>query len=122
MSKVMGVLVTASSIEEARHIASGVLQRRLAACVSIVGGVESHYWWQDQLESARETLLIVKTTEERVPALIEAVRALHSYTVPEVIAFPIEQGNPDYLAWVRAESAARKAGEGRALPARADQA
>lgn len=105
MSKVMGVLVTASSMEEARHIAAGVLQQRLAACVNILGGVESHYWWQGQLESGQEHLLIVKTTEERVPALIEAVRALHSYTVPEVIAFPIEQGNADYLSWVRAESA-----------------
>lgn len=99
----MVALVTASGVEEARKVARGVLDERLAACVNIMGGVESHYWWQGALEEGHEHLLVIKTTEERVPALIDAVKRHHSYTVPEVIVYPVEHGNPDYLSWVRAE-------------------
>jgi periplasmic divalent cation tolerance protein len=68
--------------------------------VNLLHGLHSIYWWKGTVEEAEESLLLVKTTRERLPALVDRVRALHSYTVPEVVALPIEGGNPDYLAWL----------------------
>jgi periplasmic divalent cation tolerance protein len=104
LSDVIGAFVTASSLEEARAIGRGVLERRVAACVNILPGAESHYWWEGNLESAQECVLLFKTRRENLDALVDAVKSLHSYTVPEVIAFPIEGGNVDYLRWVEAEA------------------
>ncbi|MBM3462129.1 MAG: divalent-cation tolerance protein CutA [Armatimonadetes bacterium] len=104
MSDIIGAFVTASSPEEARAIGRGVLEKRVAACVNILPGAESHYWWEGNLETAQECVLLFKTRREHLEALVAAVKALHSYTVPEVIAFPIEGGNADYLKWVEAEA------------------
>lgn len=104
MPLTVGVFITASDLEEARRIARGLLERRVAACVNILPGAESHYWWQGQIETASECVLLAKTREDRLEPLIAAVRELHSYTVPETIAFRIEGGNSDYLAWVAAEA------------------
>ena len=98
------VLVTASSGEEAEKIASLLLERQKAACVNIVPGVHSRFWWQGKLESAQESLLIIKTRADLVPELTEIVKKAHSYTVPEVVALPIVGGNRDYLAWVDQET------------------
>ena len=95
-------LVTCSSRAEARKIARAILTRKLAACVNIVGGLESHFWWQGKLESARECLLLIKTTRARIRAVTSAVRAAHSYQVPEVIFVPITTGERKYLQWVGA--------------------
>lgn len=94
------VLVTASSTEEAEKIARSVLERRLAACVNLVPGVKSIFWWEGKLDQASETLMLIKTTEEAVPALTEAVKQLHSYSVCEVISLPVVQGNKPYLQWI----------------------
>ena len=88
------------------RVTQEILGRRLAACVNIVPGVESHYWWQGQIEQSEEHLLIVKTRRELVDDLIQGVRAVHSYTVPEVVALTIVEGNPGYLEWVVAETTA----------------
>ena len=93
-------LVTCSSRAEARKIARAILTRKLAACVNIVDGLESHYWWQGKLESARECLLLIKTTRARERAVMNAVKTAHSYEVPEVIFVPIAAGEKKYLKWV----------------------
>ena len=82
-----------------------LLKRRQAACVNIVPGVTSHFWWQDKLEKTDENLLIVKTRENLLPDLIKTVKKLHQNEVPEIIALPIAGGNPDYLAWLDSETA-----------------
>ena len=98
------VLVTAASREEAERIARLLLERRSVACVNIVQGVQSLFWWQGNLDSAQESLLIAKTRMSLVPQVIDLVRGAHSYTVPEVIALPIVAGNGDYLEWIDRET------------------
>jgi periplasmic divalent cation tolerance protein len=100
------VYVTASSREEALAIGRTVVGERLAACANVIGGLRSIYWWQGEISEDEEALLILKTTDTRITALIERIRALHSYTTPCITAWPIAAGNPDYLAWIEAETAA----------------
>jgi len=102
MGKVV-VLVTASSQEEAQKIADLLLEKRKAACVNIVPKVDSKFWWEGKLDSAQESLLIIKTKASVLPEVIKLVKQAHSYTVPEVIALPIIGGNEDYLRWVDEE-------------------
>lgn len=97
------VLVTASSLEEARRIASALLQVRLAACVNIVPGVESHYWWRGGLQQGSEVLLLVKTSAEQFEAVAAAVRAAHSYECPEIVALDPREMAPAYRAWWESE-------------------
>jgi periplasmic divalent cation tolerance protein len=94
------VLVTSSSEQEAHKIAGLLLGRRKAACVNIVPRVDSSFWWQGKLDSARESLLIIKTRASLLPEIIELVKSVHSYEVPEIIALPIVDGNEDYLKWI----------------------
>ena len=95
------VLVTCSSAAEARRIARAVVEARLAACVNILpGAVTSIYRWKGKVESAKERLLLIKTSRKRLTELRAAVERLHSYDVPEFIALPIIAGSPKYLAWL----------------------
>jgi periplasmic divalent cation tolerance protein len=94
------VLSTAGSQEEARKIAHALVERRLAACVNILPGVESMYRWQGKVETAAEWLLVMKTTAEAFPALREALRELHSYEVPECLMLTVEDGDAAYLQWI----------------------
>jgi periplasmic divalent cation tolerance protein len=95
------VLVTCSSTAEARRIARGVVEARLAACVNILpGAVTSIYRWKGKVESARERLLLIKTSRRRLAKLQVAVEKMHSYDVPEFIALPIAAGSRAYLAWM----------------------
>jgi len=98
------VLITAADEAEARRIADALLEERLAACVNTIAGVRSRYRWQGRLEDSSEVLLIAKSRHGLLKAIIERVKALHTYDVPEVIALPIAGGNPDYLAWLEAET------------------
>ena len=97
------LLITASNIEEANKIAELLLNQRKAACVNIVPRVSSLFWWQDKLDSAQESLLIVKTKASLLPEIISLVKGIHSYDVPEIIALPIVGGNQDYLEWIDKE-------------------
>lgn len=92
--------VSAGSKEEAERISTGLLKEKLAACVNIVKGADSHFWWQGRLDKAKETLLIIKTKKSLFARLIKKVKALHSYEVPEIIAFPVIAGYKPYLDWV----------------------
>ncbi|MGO9640430.1 MAG: divalent-cation tolerance protein CutA [Candidatus Acidiferrales bacterium] len=95
------VFVMCSSAAEARRIAHSVVGSRLAACANLLpGSVESVYRWKGRVERAKERLLLVKTTRRKFPALRDAIRRLHSYDVPEIIALPIIAGLPAYLAWI----------------------
>ena len=94
-------IVTCSSRAEARQVAKAVLDRKLAACVNILDGVESHYWWHGKLERAKETMLLIKTTNAKASAVTKTVKATHSYEVPEIIFVPITTGDRTYLRWLR---------------------
>ena len=94
------VLSTAGSHEEARRIAHALVERRLAACVNIVPGVESVYRWQEKVESAAEWLLVIKTTAGVFPALRDALKEMHSYDVPECVMLAVEDGDAAYLRWI----------------------
>ena len=98
------VVVTASSKEEAGAIADALLKAKAVACVNILPGVESRYWWKGKLESAAEVMLIAKTTREAFPKVEALVKAHHSYQVPEIIALPIIEGHAPYLAWLKENS------------------
>jgi periplasmic divalent cation tolerance protein len=95
------VLITASSGEEAATIAGALVSEHIAACVNILPGVRSIFFWEGGTQEARETLLICKTRQPLLEKLISRVKSLHSYAVPEVIAVPIIAGSRDYLDWVR---------------------
>jgi periplasmic divalent cation tolerance protein len=94
------VLSTAGSREEARRIARELVDRKLAACVNIIGPIESVYRWKGKVEDSEEFLLLMKTTAAEFGPLQSALRALHSYELPECIAIEIDDGNADYLAWI----------------------
>lgn len=100
MSDKQIVLTTASSQEEARKIAQALVERKHAACVNIVPGVESTYWWEGKVEKAQELLLVIKTTASAFDRVQATIKELHSYTVPECVAIEIKQGSNDYLSWV----------------------
>ena len=94
------VLITSDSIEETDHIARLLLEKKKVACVNIVRGIDSYFWWEGKPDSARENLLIAKSKASLLPDIIDLVRKMHSYDVPEVIALPIIGGNQDYLEWI----------------------
>ncbi len=94
------MLITTSSQEEAHEIAKSLVNHKKAACVNIVPRVNSLFWWQGKLESARESLLLVKTRASLFPEVAELVKRIHSYEVPEIIALPIIAGSEDYLKWL----------------------
>ena len=94
------VLVTAGSEEEAHRIAESLVKGKKAACVNIVPRVDSLFWWEGKLDSARESCLLVKTKASLFPGIVELVKRTHSYEVPEIIALPIIAGSEDYLKWL----------------------
>ena len=94
------IYVTAPSRPEAEKIATTVVTEKLAACANILDGVTSIFEWEGKLCRENETVLILKTAEERVGALTERIKELHSYDCPCIVALPIEGGNPDFLNWV----------------------
>lgn len=101
----IAVLVTVGSAIEAERIAESLVEERLAACVNIVGPIRSIYRWQGVIERGEEQLLVVKTRRALFEALSTRVHELHSYSMPEVLAFSIDSGAAAYLAWI-AESTA----------------
>jgi periplasmic divalent cation tolerance protein len=98
------VYVTTSDREEARRIGRALVEARLAACVNILEGMNSLYWWEGALQEQTETVLIAKTRAELVEALSERVKSLHSDACPCVVALPIAGGNPAFLDWIVAET------------------
>jgi len=95
------VLITASSQSEANHIADALVHEKLAPCASVVPEVFSTYWWDGDVQSAKESLLIVKTKSDLFEALKDRVLELHSYDVPEIICMPLVKASEDYLSWMK---------------------
>ena len=95
------VLTTAGSHDEAATIAASLVESRLAACVQIVPGVESVYWWEGRVAREAEWLLVCKTTDDRYGEVEAAIRERHSYTTPEVVAIRVDRGSASYLDWLR---------------------
>jgi periplasmic divalent cation tolerance protein len=100
MSDKCVVLTTASSYEEARKIACQLVEQKLAACVNIVPQITSIYRWKDNVDEARECLLVVKTTANLFDRVCGAIKELHSYDLPECISLKIGSGSADYLKWI----------------------
>ncbi len=104
MNDFLLVLVTVSSVAEGERIASKVVEDRLAACVNIVPNLRSFFRWDGKITEEGEALLLLKTTGDRLDALAQRVKRLHSYELPEVIALPIVGGLQAYLDWVHSET------------------
>ncbi|MBL8431293.1 MAG: divalent-cation tolerance protein CutA [Dechloromonas sp.] len=100
----MLVLTNCPDEEAANAIALAVVEARLAACVNILPRVQSIYRWQGRIESATEIPLLIKSTAASYPALEQAIRTLHPYEIPEIVALPITAGLPAYLNWVAEET------------------
>jgi periplasmic divalent cation tolerance protein len=100
MREFIVVYVTAGSPAEADRLARALVEERLAACVNQIGPIQSVYRWEGKLEQSEEQLLIIKTQKELFASLEKRVRELHSYSVPEIVALPIVDGNQDYLRWL----------------------
>lgn len=98
------VYVTCGTVNEALKIGDAVVRERLAACANVIEGMRSLFWWEGEVQEETETVLLLKTRAENVPDLTARVRALHGYDVPCVVEIPLGRGNPDYLAWIAAES------------------
>ena len=100
MAEYLQVLTTTGSEREAEKISAALVERRLAACVQVLGPIASRYRWQGEIEQAREWLCLVKTEAARYPELEAAIRELHSYDEPEIVATPIVAGSAGYLDWI----------------------
>lgn len=105
MSGIVLLYVTCASADEAGRVGSAVVEQRLAACANILPAMQSIYWWQGRIERADEAVLILKTRTDLVDEAVAAIKGLHSYKVPCVLPIAVSAGgNPDYLAWLRAET------------------
>lgn len=98
------VTVTAGSAEEAERIGRLLVERRLAACAQVSGPITSTYWWEGRLSTETEWVCVLKTVGRRLAELTAAVRAAHSYDTPEILATAVVGGDPEYLAWLDAET------------------
>jgi len=92
---------TCKDVRQANRIARTLVKEKLAACVNIIPGIASIYTWKGKIEEGKEVLLVIKSRSSLSKRLTARVKALHSYSVPEVVTLPIASGNPDYLRWVR---------------------
>jgi len=97
------IYMTAGSKDEARKIGKALVVSRLAACVNIIDNMNSFYMWEGKLQNDTEIVIIAKTTEDRLPALIEKVKSLHSYDCPCIVSIPVSGGNQDFLDWIAEE-------------------
>jgi periplasmic divalent cation tolerance protein len=89
----------------ATELADTLIGERLAACVQVIGPIRSSYHWEGAVQNTQEWLCVAKTAEQRQAALIDRIRALHTYQLPEIVSIPIAGGDVRYLAWIRRETA-----------------
>ena len=107
MERAVFVYTTFPSIVEAERIGRALVERRLAACVNILPGMVSYYWWQGAVERGDEVVMIVKTRASLAEKVRAAVKEMHSYTTPAILVMPLESVDPDYHAWIVNETAAQ---------------
>ena len=103
MSAVL-VYVTCRNADEAKRVGESLIQAKLAACVNIIAGMRSMFWWQGEVEEDEETVLLAKTQVGLVGELTARVKSVHSDECPCVVAVPIIDGNPDFLHWIQSET------------------
>jgi len=104
MERAVFVYTTYPSIVEAERAGRALLERRLAACVNILPGMVSFYWWQGQIDRGDEVVMIIKTRAGLAEPVRAAVKQMHSYTTPAILVLPVEAIDPDYHAWIVAEA------------------
>ena len=104
MERAVFVYTTYPSIVEAERAGRALVEQRLCACVNILPGMVSFYWWQGKIERGDEVVMIVKTRQSLAEAVRAAVKRMHSYTTPAILIVPIEAVDPDYHAWILAET------------------
>ena len=109
MERAVLVYTTYPSLVEAERAGRAIVERRLAACINVLPGMISHYWWEGKVERGEEVVMIFKTRASLAEAVRGAVRESHPYTTPAIVVLPVEGGDPDYLAWINAETEAAKA-------------
>ena len=110
MENAVVVYVTFPSLAEAEEAGEAIVARRLAACVNILPGMVSHYWWEGKVERAEETVMILKTRASLAGAVSQAVKASHPYTVPAIAVLPLESVEQNYLGWLLTETKEEKGG------------
>jgi len=108
MERAVFVYTTHPSLVEAEKVGRAIVERRLAACVNILPGMVSHYWWQGALERGEEVVMIIKTRASLAEPVRAAVKEMHSYTTPAILVLPIESVDQGYLGWILAETEAAK--------------
>lgn len=94
------VLTTCPDADSAARLARALVEEKLAACVNVLPPMRSVYRWKGRIEEASEQLLVIKSAVAQFPALCDRLRALHPYELPEIVALPIRDGLPEYLAWI----------------------
>ena len=94
------IVITTKNSDEAHKIARALLEDKLIACANIMPGIQSVFWWEGKVDQAEETMMVLKSKRSLFKKIVKKVKSLHSYSVPEVIALPILDGNPDYLRWI----------------------
>jgi periplasmic divalent cation tolerance protein len=104
MERAVLVYTTWPSIVEAERVGRGIVEKRLAACVNILPGMISHYWWEGQIERAEEAVMIVKTRATLAESVREAVKAAHPYETPSIMVLPLESVDADYYRWIVGET------------------
>ena len=104
--RIVFVYTTYPSVAEAEKAGRAIVERRLAACVNILPGMISHYWWEDVVERGEEVVMIVKTRAVNAEAVRAAVKEIHSYSTPAILVIPIESVDADYHAWLLKETKA----------------
>ena len=98
------ILVTCPDMKSAERVSAYLLNKRLAACVNIVPGLHSLFWWRKKKHAAKEVLLLVKTRQKLIRKITRAVKEVHPYSVPEIIALPIVGGSKAYTDWIKEET------------------
>jgi periplasmic divalent cation tolerance protein len=104
MERAVFVYITYPSVVEAERAGRALVERRLCACVNILPGMISHYWWQGAVERGEEAVMIVKTRASLAERVSAAVKEMHSYTTPAILVIPLESVDKGYLAWLMAET------------------
>ncbi|MGQ4833936.1 MAG: divalent-cation tolerance protein CutA [Candidatus Asgardarchaeia archaeon] len=99
--KYIQVLTTVEKEDDAKKISKVLLEKKLAACIQIIGPIKSMYWWKEKIEEATEYILAIKTKAGLYEELEKTIKEIHPYEVPEIIAIPIEKGLEDYLNWIK---------------------
>jgi periplasmic divalent cation tolerance protein len=97
------IYITAGNKVEARTLGRALVESKLAACVNIIDNMNSMYVWQGEIQDDKEVILIAKTTEAKVPELLEKVKALHSYDCPCILSIPVSGGNKEFMDWIANE-------------------